>query len=56
MASVLFYAAIIAGFAFPACLIKAIKHDNEDSGKTTVLSCICFGVVVTAILVVTAYS
>lgn len=56
MATVLFYAAIIAGFAFPVYLIKAIKRDSEDSEKNTVLACVCFGIIVAAILVMTAYS
>ena len=56
MMTLLFYAAIIAGFVFPAYLIQAIKRTDASAGKYTALSCFWFGIIVIALLVITAYS
>ena len=56
MMTFLFYAAIIAGFVFPAYLIQAIKRTDASAGKYTALSCFWFGIIVIALLVITAYS
>ena len=56
MITFLFYAAIIAGFVFPAYLIQAIKRTDASAGKYTALSCFWFGIIVIALLVITAYS
>ncbi|WP_298029099.1 hypothetical protein [uncultured Dysosmobacter sp.] len=58
MLTILWIAGIIAGFMFPAFLIKAVRTkdmDNEIS-KCTFLSCLTFGICVLSLLVVVAYS
>ena len=58
MLSMLWIAGIIAGFAFPAFLIKAVRAKDEDneSPKNTLLACLTFGICILSILVVVAYS
>nr|WP_325305081.1 hypothetical protein [uncultured Dysosmobacter sp.] len=58
MITVLWLAGMIAGFAFPAFLIRAIrsKDDDNESPQNTVKACLAFGICVLAILVVAAYS
>ena len=57
MLSILWLAGMVAGFAFPACLITAIRSvDEHEAGTYTLLSCITFGICVVSILVVTVYS
>lgn len=51
MLSILWIAGIIAGFAFPSFLIKAIRSNDEENEvpKNTILACISFGVIVLSV-------
>ncbi len=54
MLTVLWVVGMIAGFAFPAFLIEAIRV--QDNKNETAMACLTFGICVLAILVVVAYS
>ena len=58
MLTFIWLAGMIAGFAFPAFLIQAIRSkDSENEGpKATGLACLTFGLCILSILVVVAYS
>ena len=57
MLSILWIAGIVAGFIFPAVLIKAIRTQNEEeSAKHTFFSCLTFGICMLAVLVCIAYA
>lgn len=48
----LIYISILAGVIFPYSMIQAIKKvvNNENSMRDTVLSCVCCGIIVTALV------
>lgn len=48
-------AGVLAGFAFPAFFIKAIRSKDDDTLKPTLLSCLTFGLCVLACLIFAAY-
>ncbi|WP_409968399.1 hypothetical protein RFF05_18130 [Bengtsoniella intestinalis] len=58
MLSILWVLGIIAGFAFPAFLVKAIRSSDEEyeSSWNTVFACIAFGVIVLSLSLLVVYS
>ena len=50
---ILFVLGAIAGVAFPAFLITAIQKPENENAR--ILSCVCFGVAVLAVLVLAWY-
>ncbi len=55
MLIVLWFTGILAGFAFPAFLIKAIRSKDDKALKPTLLSCLTFGLCMLACIVFVAY-
>ena len=55
MLIVLWFTGILAGFAFPAFLIKAIRSKDDNALKTTLLSCLTVGLCMLACIVFAAY-
>lgn len=58
MLPILWFAAIVAGFAFPSYLIKAIRSSDEENevSKNTVLACVTFGIIILSLSLFAMYS
>lgn len=55
MLTVLWFTGILAGFAFPFFLIKAIRSEDDKTLKPTLLSCLTFGLCMLACTIFAAY-